>query len=39
MEGVKGLWALQVENSVTDNILVLSFVGETRYADLSVCQV
>lgn len=30
MTGVKGLWPLRIDGSATDNVLVLSFVGETR---------
>lgn len=30
MMGIKGLWPLRMETTVTDNVLVLSFVGETR---------
>lgn len=35
MAGVKGLWPLRFEGSQTDNLLVLSFVGETRLLRLS----
>lgn len=35
MAGVKGLWPLRLEGSVTDNVLVLSFVGETRLLRLA----
>ena len=35
MAGVKGLWPLRFEGSETDNVLVLSFVGETRLLRLA----
>lgn len=31
MAGIKGLWPLRLNRSETDNILVMTFVGETRF--------
>ncbi|KAF6018031.1 DDB1 [Bugula neritina] len=34
MAGIKGLWPLRLNRSETDNILVMTFVGETRLLKL-----